>query len=116
MPLSVRIARTVVWLGLALIPAAVQFLFVVPPLAQLAAGAGIPLPLPTRLVIGMSEIVLPVFEMAIVFAAVLVVVTAIRRRVPLPELARLLFTWRRQNWDTPAGRKLLANEQRQPGV
>ena len=107
MPFAMRAARTIVWLSLASIPALALFVFVVPSMASLAAGAGIPLPLPTRIAIAASAIALQGLAIGLIVAALLVGLSAMRRRVPLLEAIRLTFTWRRANWDTPAGRKLL---------
>ena len=106
MPFAMRAARTIVWLALASIPALALFVFVVPPMASLAAGAGIPLPLPTRLAIAASAIALQGLGIGLTVAALLVVLSAVRRRVPLLEVIRLTFTWRREHWETPTGRAL----------
>lgn len=108
MPLMLRIARTIVFLALASIPGLLLFLFVVPPLAELAEGARIPLALPTRIAIAASKGALKTVAMGLAFAAALVVWSTSRRGAPLLDAVRLLFTWRQREWDTPSGRKLLA--------
>ncbi len=109
MPPAIRVARTIIWFALASIPALVLFFFVVPPLADLAAGANIPLPLPTRIAIVASDRALQTLAVGLVIAALLIIWSAIRRGVPLLDVVRLLFTWRRHEWDTPSGRRLLAS-------
>jgi hypothetical protein len=109
MPFAVRLARTIVWLAVVSIPAVVQFIFIVPPLADLVDGMKVPLPLPTRIAIAASRDALKALGAGLPIAAVLVSWSALRSRVPVFDVVRLLFSWRRNDWDSPSGRRLRAS-------
>lgn len=109
MPMTIRLARTIVWLALASIPALLLFGFVVRPLSDLATGANVPLALPTRIAIAASGRAFGTLAVGLVIAALLVIWSAARHAVSPIDLARLLFTWRRHEWETPSGRKLLGS-------
>jgi hypothetical protein len=64
------------------------------------------LPLPFRLVIWTSQALRWPVYIGLIAAAVGVPVLAAMRRVSPAEVVRLLFTWRAEAWDTPAGRQL----------
>ncbi|MEK7401535.1 MAG: serine/threonine-protein kinase [Gemmatimonadota bacterium] len=109
MPLSMKALRTVLWLSLAANILAAPYYFAIPRLAGLAAGAALPLPLPVRIVIGISSwMTLPI---AIGFALVVlgVAIESARHRMSPVSVLRHLFTWRAAGWDNPAGRRLLTS-------
>lgn len=107
MPATIRIVRSVVWLSLAVIPVALPLIFVVPKLQIMAAGVAVTLPLPLRMIIAASEAVRTPAWVAWASIVVLTAHAMWRHRVSLGDLLPLLFTSRREAWNTPAGRRLL---------
>lgn len=107
MPALMRADRTLVAALLFAIPLSLPLEFVAPTLSTVAASAGLALPVPMRLMLGMSGALRTPIIAGAILAPLLLFWLSMRRQVPIRELLPLLFTWRASRWSTPAGRKLL---------
>jgi hypothetical protein len=106
MPFSMKAMRTVAWVSIPAAVFALPIIFVVPALVRFAGESGMPLPLPFRLVIWQSLAMRWPMVIGLLAVAVGVPILATKRGVAVADVWRLLFTWRREAWDTPAGRRL----------
>jgi tRNA A-37 threonylcarbamoyl transferase component Bud32 len=107
MPLSMRVMRTLVWLGLVVVPLAMPIIFIVPDVAAFARGMGVPLPLPMRIMIFTSVFLRAPLLYGVGLSLLGAVALALKHRLPPLSVLRLLFTWRASAWDSPAGRRLM---------
>lgn len=103
---GMKAMRTILWLSIPVGLFALPIIFVVPRLLGFAAGAGMPLPLPLRIVIWASRALRWPLSIGLIAVAVGVPLLSAIRRVSRLEVLRLLFIWREEAWDTPAGRRL----------
>lgn len=106
MSFGMKAMRTVVWLSILAGLFALPILFVVPRLTGFLAGSGMPLALPFRLVMWTSSALRWPLIVALIAVTVGVVIQAAVSRVSPMDVIRLLFTWREEDWATPAGRRL----------
>lgn len=102
MPSSVKALRTLLWIELVSLPLAIPLIFFVPELQRAAAGAGLALPLPARIVIALSAFMQKGPGYA-AYAGVILGVAwlAISKHVRVTDVLRLLLTWRREAWEAP---------------
>lgn len=106
MPFSMKAMRTVVWLSIPAAVFALPIIFVSGGLLRFVGGAGIPLPLPFRLVMWQSHALRWPLFIGLLGVAVGVPILATKRGVAVADVWKLLFTWRREAWETEAGRRL----------
>ena len=106
MPWAMKAMRTIVWLSIPVALLALPIVFVVPRLVEFAAGAGMPLTLPLRLVITQANALRWPLHIGLACVAVGIPIVAAKRQVPTAEVIKLLFTWRRDQWETAAGRRM----------
>lgn len=112
MPFSMKLMRTVLWLNLVAIPYALPLIFVVPNLTLLSEASARALPLPLRLVIAFSSVIKWPLIIGLLLVPIAAVIIARSRCVSSLTVLRLLLTWRGDKWDTPEGRRLLAESPR----
>lgn len=106
MPWSMRVMRTIIWIGLVVVPMIMPLLFFVDDLATFAAAGAMPLPLPLRIMIVASSVALQPLTYGLVLSLIGAAILARRRGVPASSVLKLLFTWRASAWDTPEGQRL----------
>jgi serine/threonine protein kinase len=98
--------RTILWLCIPAGLFALPILFVVPRLVRFVSGEGMPLALPFRLVVWTSHALRWPLCVSLAMVVAGVFVHAAVSRVQVMDVVRLLFTWRAEEWETPAGRRL----------
>lgn len=107
MSLPIKTLRTVFWVLLIFTPIAIPLLIFVPAIARLSASVDLALPFPIR--VAHLSLDFLRYPLTIAFGAVVVgiVIMSMRSRVSPFLLIRLLLTFDRDDWSSPAARRML---------
>lgn len=103
---GMRVMRTLTWLSIPAGLFAIPIFAVVPLLATLAQGLALELPLALRVTIEAAGALKWPLRVALLVIVAGVPLQAAVSRVSPATVFRLLFTWRAEAWNTPAGRRL----------
>jgi tRNA A-37 threonylcarbamoyl transferase component Bud32 len=114
-PPSMKLLQSLLWLAMAAIPLALPMMLGIEQLTYAAAAKGIPLPLPARIMFAIgSALVIPwYFSVAVVVVGAMAM--AVRCRVGVGDVVRLLLTWRSTDWDSQAAQQLIRTAARPSG-
>jgi hypothetical protein len=107
MPGEIKLLRTLLWIGLAGVPLMIPLIWGTPELQRIARDAGVPIALPARIVINLSDFLQKgTGPLSAALIPIGVVWVSVARGVGIADSVRLLLTWRKSAWDSPAGLRL----------